>query len=170
LWVSADFFLLARSKSFNILNRNSEPVAEINSSVLATPGELPGFWIFMYCVSPLTYFLEGLAVAGLYNTRISCSSIEELYLPLAVESISQNCGEYLSSLARSMNSRIINPSSEADCRFCPISEVNIVLEGFGMTTNIWRDAGLMAAYVMFNIVATFGIYWLVRVPRKHKGR
>ncbi|KAI0505388.1 hypothetical protein F5B22DRAFT_527160 [Xylaria bambusicola] len=135
--------------------------------VLATPSELPRFWIFMYRVSPLTYFLEGLAVAGLYNVRMQCSTVEELHIPLAIESGARNCGEYLSALAQRTGAEVLNPdSSDGDCLLCPISGVNTVLQQFGMTVSPWRDVRLMAAYVCFNIAGTFLVYWLVRTPKK----
>jgi ABC-type multidrug transport system permease subunit len=120
----------------------------------------------MYRVSPLTYFLEGLAVAGLHNAKITCSSIEELHLPLPADSGAATCGEYLSTLALSMNGEVVNPSSNVDCRFCPLAKVNSVLDDFGMTVDPWRDVGLLAIYVCFNIIACFGIYWLARTPQK----
>ncbi|KAI9151516.1 ABC multidrug transporter atrG [Paramyrothecium foliicola] len=40
---------------------------------IVPPKALPGFWIFMYRISPLTYFLEGLAIAGLSGVAVACS-------------------------------------------------------------------------------------------------
>ncbi|KAJ3572602.1 hypothetical protein NPX13_g4994 [Xylaria arbuscula] len=69
--------------------------------VLVTPSQLPGFWTFMCRVSPLTYLLEGLTVAGLADARIHCSDIETLHVPLpssstsAVNGHATTCGQYL---------------------------------------------------------------------------
>ncbi|GAW13677.1 hypothetical protein ANO14919_030660 [Xylariales sp. No.14919] len=38
-----------------------------------SPHGLPGFWTFVWRVSPLTYCIDGLALASLVNVNITCS-------------------------------------------------------------------------------------------------
>lgn len=40
--------------------------------VLATPDQLPRFWIFMYRVSPFTYLVSGMLSVGISNTNVTC--------------------------------------------------------------------------------------------------
>ncbi|KAI1468958.1 multidrug resistance protein CDR1 [Daldinia caldariorum] len=135
--------------------------------VIAPPDNLARFWIFMYRVSPLTYLIEGLAVAGFAGAGVACSSVEVLNIPLPGESGTQGCGEYLAPFVRSAGGQVLNPLDDLECRYCPLSDVNSILRSFGIDQrNAWRDVGFMVVYVIFNILATFGMYWLVRVPRK----
>ncbi|KEY72791.1 hypothetical protein S7711_09510 [Stachybotrys chartarum IBT 7711] len=138
--------------------------------VLVSPTDLPGFWIFMYRVSPLTYFLEGLAIAGISGVDVTCSQIERLAIPLP--SGRGSCGDYLAAYVQSGGGTILDPNSTiGPCEFCPISNADVVLHTLNMATDkarAWRNVGLMAVYVIINIIAIFGIYFLARVPRKKK--
>lgn len=138
-----------------------------------TPDNLPRFWIFMYRVSPLTYFFEGLAVAGLANTSVTCSPIEMQHIPLPPDAVSSatTCLDYLTPFIQSAGGYVANPDDggAAGCWYCPVASADAVLMSFGMDArHAWRDVGIFASYVCFNVLATFGIYWLVRVPRRRK--
>ncbi|KAF2837385.1 hypothetical protein M501DRAFT_995996 [Patellaria atrata CBS 101060] len=131
--------------------------------VIVTPADLPRFWIFMYRVSPLTYFIGGIVTAGLANTSITCSSIEMLRIhpPTAI-----TCGQYMAAYIQSAGGYISNPIDSSDCMYCPISDTNTFLAINGINIeNRWRNAAFLLVYVVINIVATFTIYWAVRVPR-----
>lgn len=150
----------------------------IPESVLVSPNDLPRFWIFMYYASPLTYFLEGLAIAGVAGTRVFCSGVEMLHTDVppsfSPSAAGRTCGDYLGPYARATGGYVANPDAAADCRFCQVSEADTVLRTLGMDPRAavaWRNVGIMAAYVVFNVAATFGVYWLVRGSRtKKKGK
>ncbi|KAK8080338.1 ABC-2 type transporter domain-containing protein [Apiospora hydei] len=138
--------------------------------VLVPPDTLPGFWIFLYRVSPLTYLIEGLAGAGLADLKLSCSEIETLHLQVPEDGQDLSCGQYLASYSTIAHGYVVNPEERPDCLYCPVGNANTVLQTFEMNAaEPWRDVGFMAAYVLFNILATFLIYWLARVPRRWKG-
>ncbi|TGJ82175.1 hypothetical protein E0Z10_g6567 [Xylaria hypoxylon] len=137
--------------------------------VLVPPSQLPRFWIFLYRVSPLTYLLEGLAVSGLAQAHIHCSDIETLHIPLpsAVNNIATTCGDYLQSYVLSAGGYVTNTSSTTYCQYCPVSSVNTLLMGFGMDVHhTWRNVGILASYVAFNIFATFALFWATRVCKR----
>ncbi|KAH7323258.1 BcatrD protein [Stachybotrys elegans] len=140
--------------------------------ILVAPHALPGFWMFMYRVSPLTYLLEGLAIAGISGASVVCSDIELLQIPLPGDR--GTCGEYLAPYANASAGTIINPDiSSGHCEYCPVSEADLVLRTLGMSSEksrAWRNLGLLAAYVVFNIVAVFAVYYLARVPKKPKSK
>lgn len=123
----------------------------------------------MYRLSPLTYFFEGLAVTGLANADVTCSSIEMQHISLPPASTASTCADYLAPYIQIAGGYVENPSGVSDCQYCPVANANAILTSFGMSThNAWRDVSLLAAYVVFNVAATFGIYWFVRVPRRPK--
>ncbi|KAI0470238.1 ABC-2 type transporter-domain-containing protein [Xylaria cf. heliscus] len=137
--------------------------------VLVSPSSLPGFWIFMNRVSPLTYLLEGLAVAGVGDAKISCSAIETLNIPIPSGQDGATCGEYLAPFANSTGGYVVNPGATSDCMYCIYTGVNSILKGFGMDTrHAWRNVGIMASYVVFNIGLIFAGFWLLRVPKRHR--
>ncbi|VUC24496.1 unnamed protein product [Clonostachys rosea] len=138
--------------------------------ILTPPSQLARFWIFMYRVSPLTYLLEGLAVAGLADIDLTCSSTEVQSIPVAESSPGLTCGEYLSAFVRDSGGRVLNPSDEAECHYCPVASVNTILESYGMgLDHTWRNVGLLVVYVVVNILATFGFYWLRLSSKKKSG-
>ncbi|GME84417.1 unnamed protein product [Ambrosiozyma monospora] len=60
--------------------------------VLVSKDKLPGFWIFMYRVSPFTYWIAGVMNTALGNTPVKCSKTELLpFMPFG----NVTCGEYM---------------------------------------------------------------------------
>lgn len=109
-------------------------------------------------------------VAGLANTKVTCSAIELIRINIPYDS-NQTCGEYLKPHQDSNGGYVDNPTDRGECLFCPTSEVNAVLNGFGINTqHTWRNAGLMAVYVCLNIAATFVLYRLTHVRAKAKAQ
>ncbi|KAK3392792.1 AtrD, ABC-transporter [Podospora didyma] len=141
--------------------------------VVIFPSALPRFWIFMYRLSPLTYFIDAIVLAGFVNTHIECSATELRRIEPILTPLIQTCGEYLAPYIAASGGYVANPLATTICELCPIADTNPVLALFGMEPveigTAWRNAGIMMGYSVFNIMATFGIYWLARVPRKSSG-
>ncbi|OWZ43068.1 ATP-binding cassette transporter [Cryptococcus neoformans var. grubii Br795] len=131
--------------------------------VLAPPSSLPGFWMFMYRVSPFTYLVDGMLSTAVAETSVVCSDIELLTLnPPSGES----CGDYMSTYISNYGGYLVNENATTACEFCSMSSTNTFLAQFNIHySNKWRDFGLLWAYVVFNIIAAVGIYWLARVPK-----
>lgn len=109
-------------------------------------------------------------VAGLANKKVTCSAIELIRINTPYDS-NQTCGEYLKPHQDSKGGYVDNPSERGECLFCPASEVNTVLNGFGINTeHTWRNAGFMAVYVCFNIFLTFVLYRLAYRRSKAKAQ
>ncbi|VUC22208.1 unnamed protein product [Clonostachys rosea] len=136
--------------------------------VLATPEALPGFWIFMYRVSPFTYLVSGILSTGLANAQIKCSSEE--FLRFSPPSPS-TCSEYLAAYIQDNGGYLVPESanSTTECVFCSGSETNIFLKSVSSDYNDrWRNFGIFLVYIVFNIAAAIGFYWLARVPKGRK--
>ncbi|XTI88346.1 ABC transporter-like protein [Cenococcum geophilum] len=133
--------------------------------VLATPEALPGFWIFMYRVSPFTYLVSGMLSVGLANARISCSTEE--FLRFSPPPLS-TCSNYLTPYIEVHGGYLVPDSmnSTTECVFCTGSETNIFLKGVSSEYgDRWRNFGISLVYVVFNIAMAIGLYWLARVPK-----
>ncbi|KAI0014558.1 ABC drug exporter AbcA [Xylariomycetidae sp. FL0641] len=136
--------------------------------VLVSPSSLPGFWRFMYHVSPLTYFVQGIAVAGVANTDITCTSIETVQVQVPQNWPTKSCSQYLADYLADAGGYLMDPTAENYCDYCPVADTNSVLRGLGIQTrHPWHNAGFLSIYVGFNTAAIFIIYKITRV---RKGR
>lgn len=134
--------------------------------VLASPTALPGFWIFMYRISPFTYLVSGMMATGLANAKAVCADIEYLHFaPRAGES----CGTYMADYINTAGGYLLDNNTMIECSYCTVRDTNAFLAGvnsyYGQR---WRNFGLMWVFIVFNIFAAIGIYWLARVPKKAK--
>ena len=136
------------------------------NGVIQTASALPGFWIFMYRVSPLTYLLSGMLSSGLHDRPASCASNE---LSVFDPPHGQTCGQYLEAYLRSpagAAGKLLNPHATESCQYCPISTADQFLAGVGMSWETrWRNAGIMWAYIVFNVGMTFVLYYCFRVRK-----
>lgn len=134
------------------------------NSVIVPMGSLPTFWKFMYRVSPLTYLVDGLLSTGLAHNAVQCSPLELLqFSPPA----NVTCGAYMETYMQVAGGRVYNPESTDTCQFCSLADTDMFL---AMTSasydERWRNYGLMFVYIVFNLFAALGLYWLARVPKK----
>ena len=134
--------------------------------VLASPTVLPGFWIFMYRVSPFTYLVDGLLATGLANNKIVCSSIELLTFNPPPN---KTCIEYMAPYIATAGGYLTNEQATTNCEFCSANDTNVYLAQLSSQYSTrWRNFGIMWAFILFNIAAALFLYWLARVPRKQK--
>ncbi|KAH8895219.1 hypothetical protein GQ53DRAFT_714839 [Thozetella sp. PMI_491] len=139
-------------------------ISLIFCGVMAPPNALPGFWIFMYRVSPFTYLISSMLATGLGNTGVQCSSIELLQFDPAK---GLNCQDYMAPYMSLAGGKVYNPTATEACLYCPLAETNSFLASVAIDfDDRWRNLGISWAYIAFNIFATLGLYWLARVPRK----
>ncbi len=136
--------------------------------VLAGPSTLPGFWIFMYRVSPFTYWISAVLSTGLANVPVTCSSNE--YVKIIPPS-NQTCEEYLGTYKAATGGYLLNGDASNECMYCPISSTNTFLARINSNyAHRWRDFGLFMVYIVFNVCAAVFFYWLARMPKGKKGK
>lgn len=136
--------------------------------VLASPDSMPGFWIFMYRVSPFTYLISSLMATGLANTDVTCSSNE--YVVFDPPS-NQTCGDYMSTYIDSVGGYVANPDATSGCNYCTIADTNVFLASISSSYDRrWRDWGISLVYILVNIVAALALYWLIRMPKGKKSK
>jgi ABC-type multidrug transport system permease subunit len=134
--------------------------------VLATPDQLPGFWIFMYRVNPFTYVVDGFLGTALANAPVSCASNEILTFNSPADT---TCGSYLAGYIEQAGGYVLDPDVAGICNYCPMASTNDFLSSLSMSYgNRWRNFGILWVYVVFNIGAAVFIYWLARVPKGKK--
>jgi len=135
--------------------------------VLQGPTALPGFWIFMYRVSPFTYWVGGITSTQLHDRPITCSDSE---LSIFSPPSGQSCQQYLSPFLEQAPGTLQNPDATIDCRYCSLS----IADQYMASSNIywserWRNFGVMWAFIGFNVFIAVLTYYLFRVKKWNKG-
>ncbi|KAE9968334.1 hypothetical protein BLS_005903 [Venturia inaequalis] len=137
------------------------------NGVMQSPQALPGFWIFMYRISPFTYWISSLVSTMLHGRRIECSSSEtSRFSPPA----GQTCQQYLADYLQTAPGTLQNPNDTTNCRYCSLSTADQLLAGSNVKYDTrWRDFGIVWSYVIFNIFVAVLTYYLFRVKKWNKG-
>ncbi|KXH25655.1 ABC-2 type transporter [Colletotrichum nymphaeae SA-01] len=135
--------------------------------VLQSPTALPGFWIFMYRVSPFTYWVAGIVGTQLSGRPVTCSATEtSVFNPPA----NQTCGEYLADYLKLAPGQLQNPEATEACRYCSLSNADQYLAGSNIFYDErWRNFGIVWAFIFFNIFIAVISYYLVRVKKWNSG-
>ncbi|PWN48587.1 putative SNQ2-ABC transporter [Violaceomyces palustris] len=137
--------------------------------VVQPPTQLPTFWSsWMFHLSPFTYLIEGILGRVITNTPIRCSPIEFNYI---VPPTGQTCQQYLGAFS-SMLSEPANGAGyyqdgpNGTCAYCQYRQGDDYLDTITFSgSNIYRDMGIICAYIAFNLILCFGIFWLFRVAK-----
>lgn len=143
------------------------PVMYVFCGVLAPPSVMPGFWIFMYRVSPFTYLAGGFLSAAIGEAPVQCASDELLSV---TPPGSQSCREYLDTYIEAAGGYVSNPAATDTCLYCPTRSTTEYLESVGIDyDNRWGDFGILWVFIVVNIAGAIGLYWLFRVPKRNSG-
>ncbi|KAL5119151.1 hypothetical protein ACEQ8H_002858 [Pleosporales sp. CAS-2024a] len=131
------------------------------NGVLQGPNELPRFWIFMYRVSPFSYWVGGLVSIMLAHRPVHCAQSE---LSIIDPPAGQTCGAYLSSYIQASGGLLQNPDAQANCEYCSLANSDEFLRTVSVSySNRWRNFGILFAFILFNIFIAVLTYWLFRV-------
>lgn len=135
--------------------------------VLQTPTALPGFWIFMWRLSPFSYWISGIVSTQLHGRAIVCSEDEtSIFNPPS----RTTCQEYLKPFLEQAPGTLQNPSASENCRYCPLRVADQYLAASEIYySERWRNYGIMWAYIVFNIFIAVVTYWAFRVKKWNIG-
>ena len=122
----------------------------------------------MYRISPFTYLVSGMISVGLANSEVSCAQIEYLHFnPPSGES----CKDYMKTYISQAGGYLLDENAMTDCGFCSVKDTNTFLKNLNADYSLrWRNFGLMWVFIVFNIFAAVGMYWLARVPKVKKAK
>lgn len=131
--------------------------------VLQSPDALPGFWIFMYRVSPLTYLVGGEAAIAIAKRTVRCADNE---LAVFDPPSGQTCGQYLAKYLTTAAGQLYNENATSGCEYCPLRSGAQYLAGQRISYDQrWRNFGILWAFIIFNIFGAVSLYYLFRVRR-----
>jgi ATP-binding cassette subfamily G (WHITE) protein 2 (SNQ2) len=131
--------------------------------VVQRPQLMPGFWKFMWRLSPVTYFIGNELGTLLHNRPVVCSDVEYNYLepPLGL-----TCGEFLADYFERNTGYVNNPNSTTNCAVCQYSVGDDFLHSVGISYyDRWRNIGFFCAYIGFNLFMMNFLYYIFRVKR-----
>ncbi|KAE8379057.1 ABC-2 type transporter-domain-containing protein [Aspergillus bertholletiae] len=133
------------------------------NGIMQTPEALPGFWIFMYRVSPFTYWVGGIAATQMHDREIKCSDTEiSIFNPPRGTA----CGQYLKEYLATAPGYLTNPEATESCAYCSLSTADQYLSSVHMNWNErWRNFGLFWIYIVFDIAAAVALYYIFRVKK-----
>lgn len=135
----------------------------LTTSVLQPPDALPGFWLFMYRVSPFTYIIDGIVGTALHGRKVVCSEKEvSVFNPPA----GTTCGEYMARYLALAPGTLSNPNATSRCEYCALTVADQYLAPRGIEWGLrWRNFGLIWAYIVFDIAMVLVLYYMIRVRR-----
>lgn len=134
--------------------------------VMVDPKHFPHFWIFMYRLSPMTYYVQAVLATGLANTNIVCAPDEILTFQ---PDNSQACGTYMKDFIDTSGGYLLNPNSRTNCEFCSLNSSNTYLASINtFYSQRWSNFGIFVAFIGINIILTTLFYWLARVPKGNR--
>ena len=114
--------------------------------VLAGPSQFPGFWIFMYRLSPFTYLVEGMLATAVKDAAVTCLDVDFLRFPPPA---GQSCESFVEPYLSAAGGYLLDGQSTTNCSLCQISETNTFLRSVTINPNNgWRDFGLMWVYII----------------------
>ena len=83
----------------------------------------------------------------------------------------KSCAEYLAKYIDGAGGYLEPQSANStrECLFCTGSETNIFLRGVSADyADRWRNFAIFCIYIIFNVGAAVGLYWLARVPKRRR--
>lgn len=74
--------------------------------------------MFMYRVSPLTYWVGGITATTLHGRLINCAPNE---LAVFNPPTSLTCGQYMGPYLKLAPGKLLNPTAQDTCQYCPLT-------------------------------------------------
>ena len=125
--------------------------------VVQPPSELPTFWrSWMFPLSPFTWVMEGILGNAVGGAKVECldKEMQTLHPPDG-----QTCEGYMRNFPLGYAT-----SKDGDCKYCLYDMGDQYLESIRYNYHHkYRDLGIMAAYIAFNIILLFGLLSLIHI-------
>ncbi|CCF57078.1 hypothetical protein KAFR_0C00830 [Kazachstania africana CBS 2517] len=122
---------------------------------------MPTFWTFMWKASPYTYFVQNIVGIMLHKKEVVCSTKELNYFD---PPSGQTCGSYMEEYFKTGSGYVANPDDTSNCAYCIYSVGDEYLTHISSKYSyLWRNFGIYWLYIVFNIFAMVGVYYIFHV-------
>nr|UJH94460.1 Cdr4 [Starmerella bombicola] len=136
------------------------------SGVLVTRKAMPGFWQFMYRVSPMQYWISGMLALAIANAPVKCAENEWSKVSAPDGMTCQQYFQKMFDAAPDSTGYLRYPNATGECSYCSLKSTNQYLATIESSYDVrWRKFGYMWAFIAFNFIAAIFLYWLARVPK-----
>ncbi|PYH96381.1 hypothetical protein BO71DRAFT_471956 [Aspergillus ellipticus CBS 707.79] len=133
----------------------------IFNGILQPPGDLPGFWIFMYRVSPFTYYVSGIGSTILHGRPVECSTKE---LSIFDPPSGLTCEQYMQDYIEVAGGRLYNTTATSACEYCAMTVADEYLSlRWIYWEDRWRNYGIFWCFCIFNVACAVLLYYIFRV-------
>ncbi|CAI5760584.1 unnamed protein product [Candida verbasci] len=133
------------------------------SGVVQPVNLMPGFWTFMYKLSPYTYFIQNLISSFLHGRKIQCSDKELAYFN---PPNGETCEEFANAFVQRAGGYLNNPNATSNCGYCSYSNADEYLLTIGAKFSLrWRNVGFFFVYIFFNIGFCLVLYYILRYKK-----
>ncbi|KAI9923984.1 hypothetical protein MW887_007442 [Aspergillus wentii] len=133
----------------------------IFNGVMQPPDNLPRFWIFMYRVSPFTYYVSGIGSTVLHGRPVECNMAE---LSIFNPPSNQTCWQYMEKYISVAGGKLNNNNATSNCEYCSMTYADQYLAARKIYwEDRWRNYGIFWAYFVFNVFCAISLYYLFRV-------
>ncbi|RPD82151.1 hypothetical protein L226DRAFT_497300 [Lentinus tigrinus ALCF2SS1-7] len=110
------------------------------------------YWRWLYQLSPYTRTLGAMLSTELHGLTIQCKANE--FIPFNPPS-GQTCIQWANEFVQGFGGYIDNPNDTSACRYCQYSVGDQFYEPLNIRyENRWRDAWVLFAFSVFNLLAT----------------
>ncbi|KAH3666640.1 hypothetical protein WICMUC_005567 [Wickerhamomyces mucosus] len=124
---------------------------------------MPGFWHFMYKVSPYTYLIQNFVSIVIHEKPVVCAE-DEITIFDSPNGLS--CYQYAQPFVNAVHGYLINPNATSACEYCVYSVGDQFLATVGIKFGyIWRNFGFLWAYISFDLIAMCVVYYIFRVVK-----
>ncbi|KAF7998651.1 hypothetical protein HF325_006929 [Metschnikowia pulcherrima] len=133
------------------------------SGVVQPTSLMPGFWTFMYKISPYTYVIQNLVLSLIHGRVVKCAELEfAVFDPPS----GQTCGDYMRNFLANAPGYLRDSDATSNCGYCEFSTANQYLATVGIKYSyVWRNIGFFCAFVVFNLCACLLLYKYIRLTK-----
>ncbi|KAI1387801.1 ATP-binding cassette transporter [Hypoxylon trugodes] len=142
---------------------------------LSPPPLTPRGWRWFYNVSPLFYFVEGIATNAMHGLEIRCTESE-----ISVFNVpdNQTCAEYAASFFNSSLSQgyLVDGGATGSCAYCPFANGDEYVKQYDFDyNNRARNVGIFIGFTLFNYTVVALMTYLIfihkwKIPKKSVGK
>ncbi|CAN6607200.1 protein Snq2p [Trichomonascus vanleenenianus] len=131
--------------------------------VLQPLSNMPGFWTFMYKVSPYTYFMQSYLGVVFHDRVVECSP-EEFNVFQPPQGLT--CQDFAGPFVKLAGGYLDNPTATTNCSYCRFRTGDEYLASINIQYSYrWRNVGFFCAFILFNFIGTLLIYRFLRVRK-----
>ena len=134
--------------------------------VVQPPPQLPYFWrSWMFHLSPFTYIIEGMLGNVIHDKPVQCTP-DEFNVVNPPEG--QSCAAYMGKFTSVPSTGYYQESANGTCLYCRMKHAESYLTSIDMNgDNRFKDIGYLIAYIAFNFLLLYGIYFFTYALRRY---